>query len=233
MMFREWPFDISCPVTTSWFLENTSLSSGRGLDGREQIVFRENRRWVGSLTVPKIWKKDIPRWYAFVDSLRGRAVPFCVPVCNPYAPRAGANFLSSIGIEPASVSEGCLPFSDEMHFSDDTCFHFPEYEDVTVGGAGSSAGSSSLTISGSLTQYLCPGVYFSIGKFLYRIERREGFQLHFNPPLRANVAAGDVIEIEEPQVMVRLASDSDARLVQTAGRRGQALSFNVVEVFQR
>lgn len=233
MIFREWPIGIKCPVTTSWFLKSTTTSSGRGLDGREQVISRENRFWTASLTVPKIWKKDIPKWYAFVDSLRGRAVPFRIPVCNPYAPKSGDRFLGSIGIDQSAIDAGCLPFSDGKRFSDDNGFSLPEYEDVTVTGAGVPAGSSCLSVSRGMAPYLENGIYFDSDDHLYRIERRDRNKVYFNPPLRAPIALGETLEIEYPHILVRLASDDDARLVQTASRRGVPVTFNVEEAFER
>lgn len=230
----DWPTDLVTFATESWFLQGAAVSGGRGLDGREQVVFRENRYWSASLSMNPLWKDKIPPFLAKIDEIKGRSQVFRLPVCNIYAPKYGtpdSEFYAQLGYTPSQISQGFLTHSDGTPFSDGTGYDLPPNAAATA-SAGASAGGTSIA-SGGIASIFPPGTYFSINDFLYRVSSVSGGLVHFNPPLREDVLAGATIESNSPTIQVRMASDNDARLFVDYHRWSRGPSMNVVEVFDR
>ncbi|WP_107495648.1 hypothetical protein [Thalassobius sp. I31.1] len=221
--------------SVDWFLLGDSHSGGVGLDGEEQIVGVENRRWVAKITLNEIWGPDIPKFRAFIDQLRGRVNAFRVPVCNLYAYRfngSDAEFWASLGYPQSVIDQGWEPFDDGTVFDDGTGFELPVYEPAALVAAAPEGASTAVT--GNIAGRKMPvGTYFSVDGFLYRIESNQDGVLKFNPPLRKALVSGQVLETDRPEIIVRMKDDQSGRGAADYERFLKGISFEVSEVFQR
>lgn len=212
-----------------------STSSGPGLNGREQIVYTEDRRWTGQIDFAHIFGADILGARVVGDRLRGRANPMRVPICNLGTPRFSGDvtaFYKSIGLPDDIASLGYIPFSDGATFSDGAGFALPDYGEPTI-AEDASIGASRIRVYGYIGRNQIPGTGFSINDFFYRVEENNDGHMAINPPLREAVSAGDTINVSKPTIRVRLATNDGWQQFVEYGRVGKPMSINVVEVFER
>ena len=219
----------------NFWLDLDDVSYGAGVDGREQVVFTENRRWVGRLDFVRMRPAALRYAVVIGDRLRGRANILRVTLRNHRALRYlgdEAKFYSQAGISDADVAAGHIRFDDGTSFDDGTGFALPDYEEPTV-VADVDAGVSEICMRGYLGRNIAVGSFFSVNDFLYRVEANAHGKISFNPPLRQAVKAGAQVNVSYPTVQVRLQSQSDWRPFCEYFRNGQPMTVNVTEAFDR
>lgn len=219
----------------NFWLDLDEVSPGPGLDGREQVVFSENRRWMGQLDFVHLRADALRAAQVLGDQLRGRVNHLRVTLSNPglFKPRSsGAAFLQALGVPAEDIARGYLQFAEGAQFEGGTGFALPEFADPVV-AADVAVGAMALKLEGMMGLLLVPGSFFSINDFLYRVEANASGVVSFNPPLRQAAVAGDVAEVVFPRVRVRLASKTDWRPFGEYLRFGQPMRVNVVEAFDR
>ena len=217
-----------------WISQSTG-SSGRGLDGRQQVLFSENRFWVGRIDLPAYTGGDIRKAQVIGDQLRGRANILRVHVRNVGTTVFHgdlAAFLTSVGVSAAVQAHGHEDYADGTHFTDGTGFALPSPNDP-VAQYQAPTGATTLVLDGYLGRHLSTGAFFSHNDFLYRVEANDDGRITFNPPLRRAVLAGDVIEVSNPKIQVRLSDDAGWQPYSEAYRRTGQMEINVDEVFGR
>lgn len=208
----------SIPVRHADLWLSVATAGLRGLDGQAQTVFTENRYWIGDVTLPPLDRARTLECLAISDELRGRA-----RVLRLHLPNAGAN---------PDVGKGPVPFSDGASFDDGALFAgLSDADPVVVEDAAQ--GASFVRVDGWRGRSLQVGAWFSAGGFLYRVSRNDDGWLRFNPPLRAPLAAGAVVRVAAPYVLVRLADDAQFRQRLLYRLYSDELTFQVEEVFQR
>ncbi len=107
-------------MAESWFLVASTKSPGRGLDGRRQVIFRENRYWTNTITMPELWGLRANAWQAMIDDLIGMSGILRLPVLNSGAFRFRGDlgaFYALFSLTPTQITSG-LPFDDDTTFDD-------------------------------------------------------------------------------------------------------------------
>lgn len=219
----------------NFWIKSSSGSAGRGLDGRETIAVTENRYWVARVDFPPMTPRQRLAVTVIGDQLRGRANVFRVPVCNQYTPRdlgSAAQNLASVGVSPASIAAGSLPYSDGQRFSDGTGFALPDFAAPRAAATGA-VGASVIVLDGFLGRNLSAGAFFAVNDFLYRVEGNVDGVVRFNPPLREAVAVGAAVEVSNPHGRFRLADDDGWQVFADLDYLGNAFSVELEEVFER
>lgn len=219
----------------NFWIDLDDVSPGPGLDGREQIVFTENRRWIGRLDFVRMRPAALGQAVVIGDRLRGRANILRVTVCNNRTARYlgdDAAFYRSVGVSEAEIALGHLTFDDGSEYDGGTGFALPDHEEPVV-LAAAPAGASEIELDGYIGRNIAAGSFFSINDFLYRVAANSDGTITFNPPLREAVATGAVVDVSNPKVRVRLQDKADWRPVCEYFRNGQPMTVNVVEVFDR
>lgn len=219
----------------NFWLDLDDVSPGPGLDGREQVLFTENRRWNGRLDFVRLRPSALTQAVVIGDRLRGRANILRVTLCNYRTARYLGNetaFYESLGFSADDIARGYIPYSDGSSFDDGTGFALPDYGEPTV-VSDVAAGASVIKLDGYLGRNVAVGAFFSIDDFLYRVEANTDGVIVFNPPLRASVKSGARVDVSYPKVQVRLRDKSDWRPFCEYFRNGQPMAVNVVEAFER
>ncbi|MFW2541536.1 hypothetical protein ACN2XU_02760 [Primorskyibacter sp. 2E107] len=218
-----------------FWLETDTSSYGPGADGKETIVYTEDRRWVSEIEVPPL-NPAVARLASVIgDRLRGRANLLRLTLPNfGTAVFEGdeAAFLASVGIAADDIARGSLLFSDGASFDDGAGFALPDH-DEPVAVADVAAGASEIQLDGYLGRSLAVGAFFSINDFLHRVEANTDGLVTFNPPLREAVPEGAEVEVSNPTVLVRLRDDAGWRVFQQYGRFSENLRVMVTEAFER
>ncbi|WP_136440295.1 hypothetical protein [Pacificoceanicola onchidii] len=219
----------------NFWLDLDDVSTGPGLDGREQVLYSENRRWIGRLDLIRLRPDAMRQAIVIGDRLRGRANVLRVTLCNHRTLVFSGDahqFWRDAGLSPDDISRGHTLFDDGSTFDDGAGFALPDVGEPTV-VADAPAGASEIQLDGYLGRNISVAAYFSIADFLYRVEANVDGQIRFNPPLRQAVAAGDQANVTNPTVRVRLRSKADWRPFCEYFRNGSPMSVNVVEAFDR
>lgn len=216
----------------NFWLDMDDVSPGPGLDGREQVLFTENRRWIGRLDFVRMRPAALRSAVVIGDQLHGRANILRIPVCNFWAPRTIGDAGASGSVSESDASQGLLPYEDGSLFDDGTGFALPAIENPTV-SAAAVVGASAIKMSGYLGRHLPPGAFFSVADFLYRIEANADGYINFNPPLRQDVTETSLVEAIQPKIQVRLQAKSGWRPFCEYFRNGQPMTVNVIEAFDR
>lgn len=223
------------PVHENFWLGLDEVSSGPGLDGREQVVFNENRRWIGRLDFLRIQKEKMGHVLVIGDRLRGRANILRITLCNHRTARYlgdQAAFYESVGVPADDIARGRILFDDGASFDDGAGFALPDHDEPTV-VADVAAGVSTIQMDGYLGRNIAVGAFFSINDFLYRVEANTDGTITFNPPLRQAAPAGAQVNVTYPKVQVRLRDKAEWRPFCEYFRNGQPMTVNVVEAFDR
>jgi len=192
------PKSIRLSQRTNWRLVTTSTSSGRGLDGRQQIITRENRYWACEYLVLDAWGKGTSwgEYMAFLDQLNGMGGMFRVPVPNINAaiPQgAGDLFLfddATMGFETSTNNAAVYDGNPNIEVS-----------------ATAPAGATQVSTTDLDAFMAVPGTHFSHKDFLYRVVYADAGIIKFNPPLRSQIESGQLLNVAAPRCMVRLSSD--------------------------
>ena len=219
----------------NFWLEGGSASGGAGLDGREQITFSENRRWIAKLDFAAFDNSSAGLIHALGDELRGRAARLRVPIRNVNTRiDTGdlAAFYALAGVSSQQQSNGHIKFSNGANFANGAGFALPSLGDPITREAAI-AGASEIVIDGYVGRNLSVGGYLSINDFLYRASSNVDGRLRLNPPLREPVAIGAAVKISAPTVLMRLAEDDGFRSIVERGFMGKPFTVDLVEAFDR
>jgi hypothetical protein len=204
-----------------------------GLDGREQILYTENRVWKGSLVFPPMFGRELALMRSVPTQLRGRAGVLRVPLLNLASPRFTGNaveFWQSVGISQVDINRGSITFSDGATFEDGSGFALPDTADELLSEV-LSIGDATIKLNGYVGRHLEVGDRFSILAHLYEVEENDDGRIRFSPPVREQAPAGTLVRVSEPHIDVRLAGTDDWDLVVNLGLYSEPLTVNVVEAF--
>ena len=234
-MIIDLPLALIPRASENYWLETTTASAGRGLDGREQVVGSENRRWVGRIDFVRRTQSDINALIILGDQVNGRRNMIRVGVSNLMTLRdqgSDAIFYNDLGVPDAYVAQGHIPFAGGTKFSSGAGFALPKRgEPVAMGSYP--AGATRIRIGGFIGRNITASAVFSIDDSMYRVTSNYDGVIDFAPPLRAAVSAGDVVQVSNPTFLARLAKDDGWRPEIKHGRFSDSLSVNLVEAFER
>lgn len=218
-----------------FWLEGDTVSYGAGLDGREQVCFTENRRWISEIELPPLKASAARIANVIGDQLRGRSNLLRIPLVNfgtAVFEGDAVEFYGSVGVPADAIAQGHILFSDGASFDDGAGFALPDHDEPTV-LADVAAGASTIQMDGYLGRNIAVGAFFSINDFLYRVEASTDGAVTFSPPLRQGLAAGAQVEVSNPTILVRLKDDMGWRVFQQYGRFSQNMRVMVTEAFDR
>lgn len=200
-----WPGSVLRPTAVKFWLENSSKSGGRAVNGVERIAVRDPY-WRGSVTVGIRGSAQIIMARAIFARLRGRANPLVMPAFDCGRSPGAVNY---------KLTVPTVPHSDGATFDDGTDYVGSAYPAVCTAGAANRATTITVTVAqnpGNVT----PGTYFTIARRLYQISdvTVSGLDvtISFLPPLRGAVAAGTDVQFDSPEGTFRLSSDDQAAL---------------------
>lgn len=218
-------------------LNASTASSGRGINGREQIMFAENRYWTATLTLPHLDQPNAMLSNAVGDELCGRAGVLRIAFANLGTIGGGAcgelaELYEAAGVSDDDIARGFLTFSDETHFDDDTGFSLPTFDDPVV-ATDVPVGQRQVQLDGYLGLFLARGAFFSINDFLYRAWTNVDGLITFNPPLREALTAGQDVRVMFPRTRLRLSDDMGWGGFTEYMRWGREMSVALEEVFDR
>ncbi|WP_422049919.1 hypothetical protein [Shimia sp.] len=219
----------------NFWLHGQTVSAGVGLDGREQIMFAENRIWRGKLDLAHLFGGDILAARSVGTRLRGRANLLRLTFCNVGTVRyLGdlARFYAEANVRAEDVARGYIPFSDGAAFGDGSGFALPENDEPTA-VVDAPKDASEIQIGGYIGRNATVGARFSINDFLYEVESNDSGEITFSPPLREAVSAGTLVKFSEPTFLVRLEADRGWEPFTQYGRLNRPMSVDVVEAFDR
>ncbi|WP_347311361.1 hypothetical protein [Defluviimonas sp. SAOS-178_SWC] len=235
MNILDWPSELPLFDVVDLWLSGSTSSSGVGLDGREQILWRENRVWRGALSLPALRGSQPMRLRALAAQLRGRFGRFRIPICNRFTPRlqtTEADFLAKIGISATDIANGYSPWSDGTLFTDGTGWALPTSAEPVIAFAAPS-GARIIHMENYIGRHIEVGAYFSINDFLYRVVENVDGAVSFDPPLREAVIAGSTVNVSAPMFVCRLVSDDGMRVPEHHVRITPSVGIEVVEAFDR
>lgn len=217
------PDSIALRQRTNWRLVTNSPTSGRGLDGRRQIITRENRYWTCQYLVLDAWGRGASwgEYLAFLDELGGMGNTFDIPVRNINGSSNGSGDLFLFNATKMAFEIG----TNNAVVTDSN----PR---PTLTNAAP-VGATILTMNGADALALKVGSQFTYNNSLYRLASNNDGVCKINPPLRDAIPAGHRLNIDDMVVRVRLESDSAVQQAYEFSQIGAPYVLTVEEVFQR
>lgn len=206
-----------------------------GVDGREQVLYTENRVWRGSIVFPPLFGRELAELRSVPTRLRGRAGVLRIPLLNVASPSFVGDqveFWRSVGVPQDDIDRGFSRFSDGTTFGDGSGFALPGTMDELV-AEDLSVGSVTVSLTGYVGRRLAVGDRFSILAHLYEVEENDDGIIRFSPPAREDAPVGTLVRVSEPHIDVRLAGEDDWDVVVNLGLYSEPLTVNVVEAFDR
>lgn len=206
-----------------------------GIDGREQVLYTENRVWQGTIVFPPMFGRDLALLRSVPTRLRNRAGVLRIPLLNLASPRFDGDqdaFWKSEGVPQEAIDQGHINFGDDSTFGDATGFALPDTDDEIL-SYDLSVGATSVSLDTYVGRNLAVGDRFSILAHLYEVEENDDGKIKFSPPVREAAPAGTLVRVSEPHVDVRLASNEDWAVAVNLGLYSEPLTVNVVEAFAR
>ena len=222
-MVITWPCDLLRVTSDLLHIEHFDRSAGVGLSMGEQILTAGQERWTLSISTGPEWREtQIKLFETLVDRMRGRVNIADLCIVRAYA-------------YDATVSPAQQPWADGAWFSDGTGFAVPGVQPLAT-TAAALAGATQIQVG--LTEPKRPplrnGDLFSWGGWLHRAHTAtSGGAVQFEPPLRADMPAGTVIETTRPRVRMRFASKDEGRRARDLLSWGEPVTLNFVEAFDR
>lgn len=230
----DWPAGADRFASEDWHLSDGSVSPGRGLGGRRQVIYRESRIWQCTVDLAVLHGRAPGLWRAFIDEAQGMFGLLRLPIVNRLTPIYNgslAAFYAQFGITAAMQQSG-IPFGDDALFSDGAGFALPSIADPTV-AADVPAGARLLRLTGFLGEQIWVGAMFSVNDFAYRVAANSGGAIRINPPLREAIAAGTAVQVNRPTILVRQSEGTGGTLTLDPALHGSVSGFTVEEAFQR
>lgn len=204
-----------------------------GIDGREQVVFTENRIWRGAIVFPPMFQQDLALLRSVYTRLRGRAGVLRLPLLNISSPEDLGDrqaFLNSAGVSKEDASEGYLRYDDKSGFDDGSGFALPNMQHEVL-DQDLEEGAVFVRVTSFVGRNLAVGDRFSIQACLYEVEHNDDGWIKFSPPLRKVAPSGTLVRACEPHIDVRLASVGDWNVFINLGTYSEPMTVNVVEAF--
>lgn len=206
-----------------------------GIDGREQVLYTENRIWRGSIVFPPMFGRELALLRSIPTRLRGRAGVFRIPLLNLASPRFTGNqleFWRSVGVPQDVIDRGSIPFSGGSTFEDGSGFALPDTSDELL-AEDLNVGAVSVKFDTYIGRHLAVGDRFSVLSHLYEVEENDDGKVRFSPPVREQAPAGTLVRVSEPHMDLRLAGNDDWDVVVNLGLYSEPLTVNVIEAFDR
>lgn len=219
----------------NFWLFGDSAGAGPGLDGREQVLFSENRVWHGQIDLAPLFGDDILRARSVGTRLRGRVNLLRLPFYNLGTVTFDGNlevFYSALGYTPSEIAAGYSSFSDGTIFDDGSGFALPDTSEPTL-KFDVAANATTLTVEGFIGENACQGARFSINDFLYEVEENAQGTIRFSPPMRTAAAAGQTVNFSRPSILVRLKEDRSWKTFTEYGLYNSTMTVQVIEAFER
>jgi hypothetical protein len=216
-------------------LVGQELDYNPGIDGREQVLYTENRVWRGSIVFPPMFGRELALLRSVPTRLRGRAGVLRIPLLNLASPRFTGNqveFWQSVGVPQGDIDRGSIAFADGTTFQDGSGFALPDTADELLSEV-LNVGDVTIKLNGYVGRHLEVGDRFSILAHLHEVEENDDGNIRFSPPAREQAAIGTLVRVSEPHIDVRLAGNDDWGLVVNLGLYSEPLTVNVVEAFDR
>lgn len=208
-MTLRWPEKVLIPATQAIDPAARSLSGSANLKGSAQVAASSAGTWTGMFgsVAMRGRKTRILVWRSLSVLLYGRTNPVLVPRGRGWQPVPA-------GAEEAGTWDP-VPHGDTSLFDDGAGYESSSI-DITV-ASDALAGATTIEVDIHLSGTLEPGQDFSLEERLYRISGiayAEGgaASITFLPPLREDVLAGTVFEMDDPVCRMRLASDGEMSL---------------------
>lgn len=224
MALIEWPAEHFRLTLTSYHVDWTSRSAGRGLSGHEQIIHSGTSRWRFDFSL--VLEPDggrLRRFEALVARMRGRFNTAVIPLYDAFAYDAGVSPLQE-------------PYGDTTYHTDGTGFVAGDAVQPLLTTATAAAGASHLNVG--LTAPARPsfrvGDLFSHNGFVYRVvARNAGGWVQFEPPLRAAIPSGSTLGTAPVLAYAKFATDGEGERARGLLQHGQELTLSFVEDFDR
>lgn len=223
----DWPLCTLTPVEIALDHAWHSRDGGAGLNGVTQVVSPLSSLWEMSLSFSLFRATRIRSYRAIKMRLMGRTNHVRFPLFDPYRVRFG----DAGWPEPPGI-----PFGDGSFFDDGTGFAGPDVS-TTVSLAGSLGDDEVRFNVSSINDALSGGQFFSIDDFLYlvvglgdKVGNNRTFRIL--PPLRADIAVGDIVKVGRPTLRCRLVDDRSGAVNMRLGKFGEP-TMEFVEVLER
>ena len=203
-------------VSVNFRLAGQALEAQQGISGAETIVPTLRGRWTASATMWAHGEAAVLQWQAFLAQMQGRIGTTLVPAFSHHRPKdRDGHDVGFAGV--ANIADA------------ETMDHFglanPPLEMVRV-NLNASLRATRIEVRYPNSTGLRPGHFFSIGDRLHQAqavhksrdsENGPRYAVHFQPPLRAPVLAGDLVEVARPVCRMRFASEDEGQFEQTIG----------------
>lgn len=222
-MIRE-IIDLPCglfgPLVSDWIFNVRGRAANDAVTGNGQVVYGNAGRWEATLDLSGFGRDRQLAWGALRAKMRGRVNLLRVCVCDRWRPKYQELGLSAEDI--AMIRGAGIPHSDDALFDDGVGY---DYEPALAIPSDIDAGTDEITIDATpINDALQPGQYFSIDDWLYQVTGIAGDDAttriyYFEPPLRRDVIAESVMELEASTIMA-FQTDTEGRMPRELGKHG-------------
>lgn len=220
-MTIRWPCEVLAPQNVSFDIAPRSLAGPASISGKSQVVSSDAGIWKMTYGNVLVRNRDAVLTHRAISTLlEGRLGTILVPFCRGYQP-----------VPDGAVEDGLydeVPHDDDTLFDDDVGY-VGRVIDV-VAASSPAARATSMTVEVNYAGDILPGQIFSAGERAYRVRTFDADTnvMTFRPLLREAIAAGTMLEFDDPVCRMRLASD-DAMDLELALRRFGNPTVNFIE----
>jgi hypothetical protein len=210
-----WPEKVLAPRAIDADLDVRSLSGGPSMSGEELIVSTGSGRWrIAFSGVPVMTAAQQRCWNAISTLLDGRAGLIAVPVAQWFLAPWPLNPDGSRKVYADTLHDDDTPYGDDTGHAEKT---------IVATFRAAAAGTASVVIDLLDGQPLEPGHVFGTSAHrAYKIKTvsasGSAYTCTVAPTLREAVTLGQSVELDNPRVKCRLASDASMRLSRDLGR---------------
>ena len=224
MALIDWPAEQFRMSMTSYHIDWTSRSAGRGLSGHEQVISSGTGAWrfrFGLIIEPD--SDRLKRFEALVSEMRGRLNTAVIPLYDRFA-------------YDAALSPAQERWQDQTWFADTTGFTDGRSVEPMITTTDTAAGASELSVA--LSDPARPsfrvGDLFSVQGFVYRVVRRNaGGWVKVEPSLRAAIPAGTTLQTDPPVAYAKFATDGEGERARDLLSWGEPVTLTFIEEFDR
>lgn len=193
-----WP-DTLAPVNMTSTIDRPVFKGPKPLSGREQVVQSSAGGWLISYSGIPVYGDKFRHFRSIWSSLGGFAAPVYVK------PEFSPNMLArrnNISATATTFATDSTTFSDGSRFTQST--------GDCVLATDAVRGATTISVTNSTVSPVQTGDYFEIDGRLHVVNAIDGTAWKIWPPLRANYAAGTILEIDDPRMLAYLVTDSSA-----------------------